>query len=127
VGTSTLSQMAVAEFMANGGYDRHLRRIQVAYARQVQLMGSAIGQYFPAGTTLTRPRGGYILWVGLPGDIDTFHLHHQALEQGIGIMPGKLFSTRDHYQNFLRVNCAVPWDLNVEAAIRTLGDLIRGL
>ncbi|WP_417594052.1 PLP-dependent aminotransferase family protein [Oceanospirillum sp.] len=127
VGTSTLSQMAVAEFMANGGYDRHLRRIQAAYARQVQLMGEAVSRWFPEGTTLTRPMGGYILWVGLPGKVDTFQLHHRALEQGIGIMPGKLFSARDHYQNFLRVNCAIIWDEQVDNAVRCLGELAQEL
>lgn len=125
VGTSTLSQMAVAEFLANGGYDRHLRRIQSAYATQVQKMSTAVMRYFPEGTSLSHPSGGYILWVRLPEAIDTMRLHHQALQEGIGIMPGRLFSAREQYQNYLRLNCAIPWSHTVESAIKTLGALAR--
>ncbi|MAC45943.1 MAG: GntR family transcriptional regulator [Oceanospirillum sp.] len=123
VGTSTLSQMAVAEFLANGGYDRHLRRIQSAYAKQVQKMSEAVLKYFPAGTSVSYPQGGYILWVVLPTGIDTLQLHYKALDDNIGIMPGEMFSARDQYQNSLRLNCAIPWSDKVEQAIKSLGQL----
>ena len=35
IATATPTQLAVAEFLTNGGYDHHLRRIQRIYARQV--------------------------------------------------------------------------------------------
>ncbi len=124
VGTSTLSQMAVAEFLANGGYDRHLRRIQSAYAKQVQKMSEAVLKYFPAGTSVSYPQGGYILWVVLPVGIDTLQLHYNALDDNIGIMPGEMFSARDQYQNSLRLNCAIPWSDEVEQAIKSLGQLV---
>lgn len=123
VGTSTLSQMAIAEFLANGGYDRHLRRIQSAYSKQMQQMIAAVIHYFPVGTRTSHPQGGYILWVRLPEHCDAMALHYQALSAGIGVMPGAMFSTRDQYHNFLRLNCAVPWDDDIDQAIMTLGKL----
>ncbi len=38
----------------------------------------AIGQYFPAGTRVTRPAGGFSLWLELPGDVDTMVLYDHA-------------------------------------------------
>ena len=40
------------------------------------------------GTQMTRPKGGFILWVSLPAKVNTKELHVRALEQGISIAPG---------------------------------------
>src|SRR4029077_9187377 len=37
----SLPQMAIAEFLQNGGYDHHLRRIRKFYAEQMQRMTEA--------------------------------------------------------------------------------------
>jgi DNA-binding transcriptional MocR family regulator len=123
VSSPTICQLAVAELMTSGGYDRHVRRIQGAYSEQVQRFASAIGRYFPQGTTVSRPRGGYVLWVGLPGAVDTKRLHERALAEGIGIIPGHLFSASGNFRGFLRLNCAVPWSDRVERALITLAHL----
>ncbi|MBI1864724.1 MAG: PLP-dependent aminotransferase family protein [Nitrospirae bacterium] len=49
IATPSLPQMAVAEFLSNGGYDRHLRRIRKVYADQVARTTRAISRYFPEG------------------------------------------------------------------------------
>ncbi len=37
---------------------------------------------------MTRPSGGFILWVSLPAPVNTKALHGRALERGISIAPG---------------------------------------
>src|SRR5437016_10473921 len=76
--TASLPQMAIAEFLQNGGYDHHLRRIRRMYATQMQLMTEAVGRYFPAGTKATRPTGGMCLWVELPPHINSLAVYEQA-------------------------------------------------
>ncbi len=61
-----LPGMAVAEFLASGGYDRHLRRLRAAVAGNVARYHDAIASQFPEGTRVAAPRGGYVLWVELP-------------------------------------------------------------
>jgi len=124
-GDTAISQMAVAEMMASGGYNRHIRRIQREFSLQMQHVSSLINRHFPTGTTITRPHGGYILWVGLDPAINTLELHQAAIEQGIGIVPGSLFSASGRYSNHIRINCALPRDKRVEAAFKTLGRLIK--
>src|SRR5438445_2850935 len=77
--TASLPQMAIAEFLQNGGYDHHLRKIRRLYVAQMQRMSEAITRYFPAGTKLTRPSGGMCLWVELPPDICALALYHRAM------------------------------------------------
>ncbi|GGO83757.1 GntR family transcriptional regulator [Marinobacterium nitratireducens] len=127
VGTSTLCQMAVAEFLENGGYDRHLRRIQSAYSLQMRQMIDAVERYFPPGTTTSKPKGGYILWVKLPEEVDAMLLHEKALAEGIAVMPGSLFSVSRRYENCIRLNCALPWSEQVKKALKTIGVLAGSL
>src|SRR5215472_9845291 len=63
--TSSLPQLTIAEFIESGGYDRYLRSLRETLSRQVQLYSQAITRHFTDGTKISRPAGGYILWVEL--------------------------------------------------------------
>ncbi|OUC13683.1 MAG: GntR family transcriptional regulator [Alkalinema sp. CACIAM 70d] len=118
-------QLAIAAFLANGGYDRHLRQMQRTYQQQVTRMTQAICDYFPAGTKVTRPKGGYVLWLELPPVFDAMQLFEAALSRHISIAPGNLFSPTGHFQNCLRLSCASPWSESIDRAMQTLGQLIQ--
>lgn len=123
----TLSQLAVAEFLRHGGYDRHLRRVRRAYAGQVGRMIEAVGRYFPEGTRVTQPRGGFVIWLALPEQTDALALCREAMARRISIAPGPIFSPSGKYRNCIRLNCAQPWDDRLESALETLGGLARRL
>jgi DNA-binding transcriptional MocR family regulator len=119
----SLPGMAVAEFLASGAYDRHLRRLRAAVARNVERYREAIADEFPDGTRVSSPRGGFVLWVELPAGVDALALHDQALRRGIVIAPGPLFSARQRFSNFIRLSAGTPWSERVANAIRTLARL----
>ena len=125
--TPSLPQMAIAEFLKNGGYDHHLRRIRKFYAAQMQLMTEAIIRHFPSGTKLTRPSGGTCLWVELPAHIDSLLVHERAMASGISIAPGPIFSAKQKFRNFIRVNSGNPWSDTIANAVRDLGRIISAL
>ena len=120
--TATLPQRAIAEFLKSEGYERYLRKVRRIYAQQVALMAQTVGRSFPPGTRVTRPAGGFILWVELPPHVDSFHLYQQALRAGITFAPGPIFSPKGGYRNYLRLNAAT-WSPQVEKAVATLGVL----
>jgi DNA-binding transcriptional MocR family regulator len=113
--------MAVADFLENGGYDRHLRRLRRALADQVARMSAAIALRFPPGTRISRPQGGFMLWVELPAGKSALDLHARALEQGISIAPGPIFSAKQRFGSFIRVGCGYPWSETIDRAVGTLG------
>lgn len=121
------SQRAVAAYLQCGAYQRQLRAMRSAFALQSAQMIAAIGREFPEGTKVTRPSGGFLLWVELPRSIDAIRLCEQALERGISLSPGPMFSARLRYRNFIRVNCGFPWSPRIERAIRQVGELARSL
>ncbi len=122
IATATPTQLAVAEFLTNGGYDHHLRKISRIYSRQVNQVRDAVGRYFPLGTRVSRPEGGFVIWVELPEEIDTLKLYEEALKEGISIAPGQIFTLGDKYGNCLRLNAAI-WSERIEQALETLGSL----
>lgn len=119
-------QIALAEFLATGGYDHHLRSIRRAHARNISQMAEAVARYFPAGTRMTHPDGGFILWVEMLEGTDAITLYHRALEKGISIVPGPLFSLSNKYGHHIRLSAA-QWDEKIEQGIRTLGMLAHEL
>jgi DNA-binding transcriptional MocR family regulator len=128
--TTTLSasgpaQAALADYLAKGGYDKHLRQIRHALSVQQTAMMQAVVRYFPKGTRATRPSGGYFLWLELPGQVDTLDIHRKALSLGISIAPGPMFSANRSFSNCLRLNYGHPWDARAETAVATLGRLVN--
>jgi DNA-binding transcriptional MocR family regulator len=125
VATATLPQMAVADFLANGGYERHLRRLRRNLEGQVARMSAAIAERFPAGTRISRPSGGFVLWVEMPPGKSALELHARALDAGISIAPGPIFSAKQRFASCLRVSCGFPWSELVERSLATLGSIAQ--
>lgn len=125
--TSVPSQLALAEYLEEGGYDRHLRQLRKTLATSLAQLRQWVLQHFPKGTRVSRPAGGYFLWVQLPDGIDTLRLHQLALAQGISVAPGALFSADQRFQSALRLNGGHPQDPRVLEAVKVLGRLISQL
>ena len=125
IATSVPAQEGIAEFLRQGGYDRHLRQLRRAFATTQARMRAAIERAFPRGTRISSPEGGYFLWVELPPRCDAMKLHAQAMREGISVAPGPMFSASAAFTNALRINCGHPWDERTAAAVRLLGRLAR--
>ena len=123
--TGLLQQAALAEFLEGGGYARELRRARRAYATQVARMADAVADHFPGECSMSRPQGGFVLWVEMPKHVDALALHKEAVAEGIAFVPGQLFSASGQYRNCLRLNCGNPWNDAIDAGIRRLGELVH--
>lgn len=118
-------QIALADYLKQGGYENHLRHLRHALATQEAGLVQAIERHFPSGTKLARPQGGYFVWLELPRQVDTLLLHQQALNYGISIAPGPIFSAKREFCHHLRLNFGHPDSPRLQSAMETLGDLIR--
>jgi DNA-binding transcriptional MocR family regulator len=126
VSTNTLSQSVVANFLSNGRYELHLRHLRKALHTQSLRYIQAISEFFPEDTRVTRPQGGFVLWVELNRPINTYKLHKRAMKHNIGIAPGAIFSPqKGRFENCFRISYGEPWSDRIEDAIRTIGKLIR--
>lgn len=118
-----LPQLVAAEFLASGGFDRHLFQFRERLRAQREATADAIARYFPEGTRLSPPEGGLLLWVALPGGVRSERLFEAALAVGIRIAPGAIFSNAGQFDSFIRISCPRPFDREMDDALRRLGAL----
>lgn len=124
VAAPTLPQIVVAEWLERGLYERALKKSRVDYANAVERMLNAVEKHFPDDTRITRPQGGFLVWVELPDDIDCFQLAQDALQNGISIAPGTLFSASGKFRNFMRLSAACKDADTLDTALSRLARLI---
>jgi DNA-binding transcriptional MocR family regulator len=120
---ATPSQQALSEYLAQGGYDRHLRALRRSLEQQQAIALAAVAQHFPRGTRVSRPEGGYFLWAELPPQVDALALHRQALAQGISLAPGQIFSADRRFAHCLRINYGHPAHDRLQPALECVGRL----
>jgi DNA-binding transcriptional MocR family regulator len=125
VGSASLPQLAMAEYLQRHDLERHLRRLRRTLADNAQRLHEAIARHWPAGTRACEPRGGLSLWLQLPEGGSGYTLFEAALAEGIGTSPGVLFSSRGDYGDCLRLSCGMPWSPRLDQALKRLGQLAR--
>lgn len=117
-------QAGIADYLEHGGYERHLKKIRIALRTQRDAMLAAIRRWLPEGTRHTTPEGGYFVWLTFPDPVDAMALLRLAVEHGISVAPGPLFSPTHAFTNCVRLNYGHPWTPRIDEAIRTLGQLL---
>lgn len=125
ISSPNLTQAAIAHFLQNGRYEYHLKNLRKALHTQCLRYIQAIIRYFPEDTKVSRPHGGFVLWVQLNKKINAFRLRGEAMKHKISIVPGKIFSASCNYSNCVRISFGKPWDDNVDYGLMMLGKLIQ--
>lgn len=125
LGCSAITQEVIAEFLENGRYEAHLRKLrrtlQANYLNYVRI----IGEHFPAGSKISRPQGGLSLWVALPKQANTIELYNEALGRKISFLPGSLFTLQQQFDHCMRLGFGLEWNAKTESALKMLGKLAR--
>ena len=125
ISSPTLTQAAMAHYLMHGRYEYHLKSLRKALHTQSLRYVQAIIKYFPIDTKVSRPHGGFILWLELNKKVDSFKLRTEAMKHNISIVPGKIFSAGINYSNFIRISFGKPWSDDVDYGLMMLGKLIK--
>lgn len=83
------AQAAIADYLQHGGYDRHLRKAALRPGDPAERHARGGGALLPEQTRVSRPSGGYFLWLELPEAVDSLRLFQLALAQGISLARGR--------------------------------------
>ncbi|MCW3074675.1 MAG: PLP-dependent aminotransferase family protein [Flaviaesturariibacter sp.] len=106
VASTTITQVAIAHFLQIGRFEYHLRSLRKSLHTQCFRYTQAILAYFPKDIKVSRPKGGFVLWIELHVNVNSFDLCQRAIRQGISIAPGRIFSADEKYRNYLRIAIA---------------------
>ena len=125
VAVSTIPQEVATRFLQGGGFDRHRRRLRRTLQHSACQHADAISALFPTGTKVSRPRGGFVIWVELPREIDVLKLHQEASAAHVGFAPGALFTAGGDFDHHLRISSAHAWSDEVSDALERLAVLVN--
>ncbi len=120
------AQLALAEFIGEGHYQRHLRQMRQQYRQGRDRTLHWLAQYLPADTKVSHPDGGFLLWVELDSAFDSLALNRRLQEHNLSIAPGVLFSASGKYRHCFRLNCTQITPER-ERALALLGRTIEAL
>jgi DNA-binding transcriptional MocR family regulator len=62
----------------------------------------------------------------MPENVDSLELYKMALQSGITLAPGHVFSATSQFPNFIRLNAAT-FNYSTERAIEQLGQMVKDL
>jgi DNA-binding transcriptional MocR family regulator len=127
VSSATPTQAAVALFFETGRYDLHMRKLRKSLHTQCLRYTQAIIDYFPKDTKVSRPQGGYVLWIEMNQSIDAFALFEKAMQEKVSIAPGQIFSTDGRFTNYMRISFGAPFDETIDKSLKKLGKLVADM
>jgi DNA-binding transcriptional MocR family regulator len=106
-GVTSPTQLAIADFINNGEYARHLKKIRFKLHNQRLDYQHYLRQNLPLSTKISEPSGGFVLWIQIP-DLDSHKLFNQAIKDNLDIRVGENFTTLGLYKDCFRVNIGYP-------------------
>jgi GntR family transcriptional regulator/MocR family aminotransferase len=88
-GADTVAQVAMAELLASGAMERHVRRARRRATERRAVLLEALETSMPEGVTWTEPQGGLAIWLSLPSDLEPAALHAAADQAGLAYTRGE--------------------------------------
>ena len=102
--TSGLVQSILSRFLGTKEYRRNKLKMRNTLKNRIDDHLSLLSDFLPEGSHINRPRGGCLLWISLPEDIDGVKLFEATAEKGLIIAPGAIFSSSSFFNNYIRIN-----------------------
>lgn len=90
LGTSSLLQHALAEFLDRGYLRAHIKKTVPEYRKRRDALEASLKKHLPRGIEWRHPTNGVVLWLRLPESIDPIRLYEEGLRAGVVATPTTL-------------------------------------
>jgi 2-aminoadipate transaminase len=119
-----LGQRLFEEYVRRGWIDDQLARSRALYRRKCERMLAALERCMPSDARWTRAQGGFFSWLTLPEGVDAGDLAKQAVERGVGIVPGSLFFPDGRGGDNVRLSFSMVDEALIDDGIERLASLV---
>jgi 2-aminoadipate transaminase len=123
--SGALGQRMLEEYGRAGHLDRQIVSSRALYARRAGLMADALAAHMPEGSTWTRPRGGFYVWLTAPDGVDTVALSAAARARKVAYVPGRPFYPAETGAAQIRLAYSRVADHLIDEGIRRIGEVLR--
>lgn len=101
--TSTFSQFIACDYMKHGYINTYIDKMRKVYREKRDAMLGALERYMPEGIEWTTPKGGFFIWLTLPGEIDAEEVFKKSVERKVAFVTGDAFLPEDYARNYIRL------------------------
>nr|WP_199111115.1 PLP-dependent aminotransferase family protein [Collimonas sp. PA-H2] len=125
-GSQVFMQAIMADFMTEGHFASHIRRMRLLYAERLHLLQAAIERHFGDGVTLTGGEAGLHLALGLPAQCDDLAISRAARVAGIVARPlSRYYMNSETARNGLLLGYACVPNEQIAPAFDKLAAIIK--
>lgn len=123
--SATLCEVAFRKYLEGADLDSHLKYLKELNRQRRRIAREIIEKYFPQGTIIWIPEGGFLLWVEVPQRIDIEAVYQAALLKNVAFSRGKaFFTTPEAKVSSMRINCSRPTTNELVQGLETLGKIL---
>jgi GntR family transcriptional regulator / MocR family aminotransferase len=119
-GSEVSGQLALADFIARGEFERHLRRMRVRYARRREVLARSLAERHPSWRARPDADGMFVL-VDLPGELDEAAMLTASARRGVGLEGLSLHSYTGAAAPGLVIGCGSLPEPAIDRALALLG------
>ena len=119
-----LSQYVVAEFLAHHPWQEQVKVFRELYHVRRDACLEALSASFPAGSSWTRPAGGFYVWVTLPEGVDAKAMLPRAIQGRVAYVPGIGFYADGQGRRNLRLSYSLPEPDRIREGVRRLAGVV---
>jgi DNA-binding transcriptional MocR family regulator len=121
----TFSQHALTAYLTQHDWRSQVKQFGEMYRERRDTMLAALEEQMPAGTSWTRPSGGFYVWVTLPPGLDAKAMLPRAVTARVAYVPGTAFYADGFGSRCLRLSYCYPEPERIREGVRRLADVIR--
>ena len=123
---SNYSQLTISQYLATQPWREQIKVYQELYRERRDALLDSLEQLMPAGTTWTKPAGGFYSWVTLPEGLDSKAMLPRAVQQLVAYGPGTGFYVNGDGRSNMRLSYCYPDPERIREGVRRLASVIEG-
>lgn len=124
-GSPTLTQAAIADFITEGYFERHLSQLRQIYGHRRQALVSAIARFLPSQVHYAEVAAGLHVMLYLPDGYAETAVVQQAAAQDVGIYPGSPYYLEQPAPPSILLGFSGLNEAEIEEGVRRLADVLK--
>jgi DNA-binding transcriptional MocR family regulator len=121
---SNFAQLSISSYLSDQPWRDQIASFCKLYQVRRDTMLQSLEEFFPKGTTWTKPGGGFYVWATLPPEIDTKALMPKAIVAKVAYVPGTAFYADGFGSRSLRLSYCYPTPERIREGIKSLGHVV---
>ena len=123
--TSNFMQILANEFLVREKLNPYLEFLRHEYEERKNILQISLKKYMPKEITWNEPKGGFYIWLDLPGHINSTEIFKESVKKGVVFVTGRTFDPESIKDDRLRLSFSnMPKD-TIDKGVKILAEAIK--